>query len=84
VAWTTAVIALATALLLLFNAQSPRSWTAQLPPSEAALAAHDLAERWWRVTARLGLAAPRAALTRQWDALQAARFARAPEGVDQR
>jgi hypothetical protein len=78
VAWTTAVIAIAAVALLLVNAQSARSWTAQLPPSDGALAARDLADRWAAATARLGLDAPRAALAGAWDRLLAARFPGAP------
>ncbi len=73
-AWTSAVIAIAAVALLLVNARSVRSWTAQLPPGEAALAARDLADRWGTATARLGLDAPRAALAGAWEKLLAARF----------
>jgi hypothetical protein len=78
VAWTTAVIAIAAVALLLINAPSVRSWTAQLPPGEAALEARDLADRWAAATARLGLNAPRAALAGAWDRLLAARFGGTP------
>jgi hypothetical protein len=67
-------MAMAVALLLLFNAASPRSWTAQLPPGEAALTARRWAEDWWRATARLGLNAPRAAVETAWREALAARF----------
>jgi hypothetical protein len=80
--WASTAIVFAAALLLLINAQSVRSWTAQLPPGEAALTARDLAERWWSATAQLGLATPRAAITEAWNRLVAARFGPAPE--DQR
>lgn len=74
VRWTATAIAVAVAFLLVFNAESPRSWTALLPPGAGALLARRLIDGWWATTDRLGLAAPRAALVRAWDAARAARF----------
>jgi hypothetical protein len=74
VRWTATAIAVAVAFLLAFNAASPRSWTAQLPPGAGALLARRMADGWWTATNRLGLAAPRAALVRAWEAATAARF----------
>jgi hypothetical protein len=71
VAWTSLAIAAALILLLLFNAASVRSWTAQLPPGPVALAARDLAERWWSITDRAHLNAPREALAGLWKSAQA-------------
>jgi hypothetical protein len=72
VGWTSAVMAIAAALLLLFNAQSIRGWTATQAPGPLSLAARGVAESWWATTARLGLAAPRAAISDLWVAAQAA------------
>jgi hypothetical protein len=86
VAWATLAIAVALILLLLFNAASLRSWTAQQAPSPAALAARDLADRWWAITTQAGLNAPRAAIADLWKSARALDWRSPParDGPDQR
>ncbi|HLZ82098.1 MAG TPA: hypothetical protein VKQ54_00935 [Caulobacteraceae bacterium] len=68
VGWTWAVIAIACAVLLLFNAASIRSWVAQAPPGALSAALQATTERWWAFTERAGLTAPRAVIGRLWSA----------------
>jgi hypothetical protein len=74
VGWTSLAITVAVGLLLLINAESVKSWVAQRPAGPATLAARQLAEQWWGLTDRLGLAAPRAALSEAWRRACAARW----------
>ena len=69
--WTSGVMAIAVILLLAFNAESPRSWTAQLSPNAASQAARSAAQAWSDETVRLGLAAPRSILRGLWEKAQA-------------
>ena len=72
--WTTITILTASLFLLATNAATLREWVEEQTPGprQAQLAA--LAVRWEAATSVLGLGTPRAALHRQWKAVQAARF----------
>ncbi len=74
VGWTSAVITVAVAGLLLFNAQSMRAWTETQAPGSLTLAARSFAESWWETTSQLGLTVPRSAVAELWAAAQAARW----------
>ena len=65
-AWTSGVIAIASAVLLLFNAASPASWTGSLVPSEFNARLHSAADAWLQTTVRWKLSAPRDALHDLW------------------
>ena len=72
--WTASVLVTMTALLALINAASFKSWAETLPPTPTNVAVLDVAERWYAVTERLGLAAPRAAIRGAWTDAKALRF----------
>lgn len=66
-AWTSGVIAIASAVLLVFNAASPASWTGSLAPTELNARLHSAADAWLQLTVRLKLSAPRDALHDLWE-----------------
>lgn len=78
--WTATVIALATLLLALTNAQSIRSWTEELPPGPRVLQLVAAANDWEAATADLG--AGRARLHRVWRGMEEARWTGPPERVE--
>jgi hypothetical protein len=60
------IIVVAVAMLALFNAQSPRDWSANLPPGPASLALRRLSAEWWATTERWGLNRPRDWVSGLW------------------
>ena len=80
IAWTSAVIATAAVLLLLFNPASLTGWLAQHPPDAAPPVARGLVQSWSDTASRLGLTAPRAAIERVWKAARDAGWPGAPGG----
>ncbi len=84
VGWTTAVMAVAVAGLLVFNARSVRDWTETESPGPLVLVARGVAEGWWRAVGRLGLNAPRSAISHLWGAARAARWTPSAEAASRR
>lgn len=78
--WTATVIALATALLALTNAQSIRSWTEALPPGPRVLQLVATANDWEAATA--GLGAGRARLHRLWRGMEETRWTGQPKRIE--
>lgn len=72
--WTTTVIALACAVLLPFNATAIRGWAYELAPSASTARVIAASERWYDVTAAVGLNLPTDTMRGWWAAAQAARF----------
>ena len=72
--WTSAVIAIATSLLLVANAVSLRDWIDDLPPSAPQAQASVLAGRWVALTETAAIGRPRLLLHDLWKAAEAARF----------
>ena len=73
-AWTSATIAIATALLLIANAVSLRDWIDDLPPGPMQAQASSLAGQWVELTETAGVGHPRGWLHALWKEAEAARF----------
>jgi len=80
--WITGVIATTTLFLGLFNAHAIGAWFDELPPSPVTEPLRAPIASWVASTGRLGFDAPRAAVRKQWDAAQAARFGKEQPGED--
>ena len=72
--WTSAVIGMTTAVLLLFNAESLRSWADEMTPTETSLAIRQAADGWADTMQGLGFSGPRDAVHGLWKAAQGANF----------
>jgi hypothetical protein len=70
-AWSSMVIAVATAFLFLFNAASMRSWASSWPPSRASAELFGVTSAWEGETAKFGLTAPHAWMHDVWKKQQA-------------
>jgi hypothetical protein len=64
--WAAAAIAAASLFLVLFNAESARSWTSELSPDPFTAQLRGLADGWKGATVRLDLDAPRAFVRSLW------------------
>lgn len=83
--WTTTVIGIATALLLLTNAVAISSWGAEQPPSANMVRLINVADGWHAFTDRTGLGAIREDLHQLWKKMERARWpGQKPAGGDQR
>lgn len=72
--WQTSVIATATALLLVFNAQAVLGWVDELTPGPATEWLRRPITGWANGTQAAGLDAPRSALHARWAKVRRARF----------
>ena len=72
--WAAGVMAIATLLLALTNAQSLDGWANDLPPSDLVAQVAGLTGGWKDRTDAAGLGKPREELHRGWKALEAARW----------
>ncbi|MDB5688280.1 MAG: hypothetical protein JWL91_156 [Sphingomonas bacterium] len=72
--WTSVVIAVAAAFLLLFNAATIDEWAHELPPGPAAARLTTWTGAWAGLGGRIGLSTPRAAVHALWKRGQALRF----------
>lgn len=72
--WATGVIAVATLFLALTNAHAVQGWFDERPPGSFSEPLRAPIRQWSALTARAGLDAPRAALRRRWQAVEAMRF----------
>ena len=72
--WTSRVVLIAAALLLVFNAASPLDWARRQPPGWVPDTVERLATVWGEQTAELGADRPRAAVRDAWKQADAARF----------
>lgn len=73
-AWTSTVMAVATAFLLVFNAASLKSWADGLEPGPATVAVRDAADAWAARMQAWGLSGPRDALHAGWKKAAAVRM----------
>ena len=73
--WTSTIIAVASAVLLLFNAPTLRGWAYELPPTDTSAKVVAVSEAWHDATARLGLNRPVESLHKSWRAVMNLRFA---------
>jgi len=64
--WTSIVIAVATAFLLVFNAHSLRGWAYELVPDDTSARIVVVSETWYDLTAKVGLNRPVLALHHWW------------------
>lgn len=78
--WASAVIAVATIVLLLGNAVALSGWVDERPPGPLQARAAEIADDWTAFTTSIGFGAPRAALHAQWKRAEAARFASGKQG----
>lgn len=78
--WATAVIAIATLLLLAINAVSLNDWAEDLTPSPVQARFAEVTEDWLSLTEAMGFATPRAWLHDLWKKAEAARFGGGSEG----
>jgi hypothetical protein len=72
--WTAITLGVATLSLALTNAFSIESWGADLPPSATVARLMDETGRWRAAMDGIGLGTPRAALHREWKAMEEARW----------
>ena len=64
--WTSIVIAVTAAFLLVFNATSLRGWAYELTPTDTSAKVVGLSEAWYDITASIGLNKPVDALHHWW------------------
>lgn len=64
--WTSTILAVATAFLLVFNAHSLRGWAWDLVPDDVSARIVTVSETWYDLTARLGLNEPVEGLHAWW------------------
>jgi hypothetical protein len=69
--WTSTAIAMATAFLFVFNAQSMKSWSASLTPTETTAKLVGLTAAWDDEMAKFGVTAPRDWMHGAWGGLRA-------------
>ena len=72
--WQTGAIALATAVLVVFNAHSLGDWATELAPNRLTQLLRGPASGWAARAQASGLDAPRARLHATWGSVRAARF----------
>lgn len=72
--WAAGIIALATLLLALLNAQALRSWAEDFEPGPRTNRVAAAARGWEDMTATLGLGVPQAKLRKSWKAVESARW----------
>ena len=72
--WTSTVIAVATAVLFVFNAHAIGDWFDELTPSAKTEPLRAPIAGWTERTARAGLDTPRGRLHGAWERVRAARF----------
>ena len=83
--WTSTILAVAAAFLLLFNATALRGWAYELVPDETAAKIVTVSERWYDLTAGIGLNRPVNALHHWWRGNMNLRFPwQEPAAVDVR
>lgn len=83
--WTSTVIAVAAAFLLVFNAGTLRGWAYELVPDDTAARIVTVSETWYDLTAKIGLNRPVAALHHWWRGNMNLRFPwQEPAAVDVR
>ena len=64
--WTTTVIVVASAFLVVFNAHALRGWAYELSPTDTTAKVVGAAETWYDLTASIGLTKPVDALHHWW------------------
>ncbi len=72
--WTSTVIAIATAILLLFNADALRGWAYDLEPGPESERVIAISDGWYRQTERFYLDRPVAVMSGWWDGIKALEF----------
>lgn len=72
--WMTTVIAVATAVLLIFNARTIDDWAVELAPNRLTALLRAPTSAWSGAATRTGIDAPRAKLHATWTKVRAARF----------
>ncbi len=83
--WTTTVIVVACAFLLLFNAHALRGWAYERTPNDTSAKFVAASETWYDLTARIGLNKPVEVLHHWWRGNMNLRFpGQAPAPVDVR
>jgi hypothetical protein len=78
-AWTSTAIAVATAFLVVFNAQSMRSWASSRKPTEVTAQIIAVTSAWEAETGKFGLSGPRDWMHQAWGQLRAQTWRAAPE-----
>ena len=83
--WTTTVIVVASAFLLIFNAHALRAWAYELSPTDTTAKVVGASETWYDLTAKIGLNRPVNALHHWWRGNMNLRFPwQEPAAVDVR
>lgn len=72
--WTSIAIAVATAVLLLFNAEALRGWAFELEPGPQSERIVEITDGWYRQTERFYLDRPVAVMSEWWDGIKAMEF----------
>ena len=72
--WTSTVIAIATAILLLFNADALRGWAYDLEPGPESERVIAISDGWYRQTERFDLDRPVAVMSGWWEDIKALEF----------
>ena len=73
--WASTIIAVATLILLVFNAHTLRGWAYDLHPTDTTARIVTASETWYDATARLGLNRPVGSLHKFWRSAMNLRFA---------
>ncbi|WP_299322792.1 hypothetical protein [Parasphingopyxis sp.] len=72
--WTSIAIAVATGVLMLFNADALRGWAFELEPGPQSERIVAITDGWYRQTERFYLDRPVAAMSEWWDGIKAIEF----------
>ncbi|MEO1169575.1 MAG: hypothetical protein AAFW97_12775 [Pseudomonadota bacterium] len=80
--WTSIAIAVATAVLLLFNADALRGWAFELEPGPQSEQIVEITDGWYRQTERVYLDRPVAAMSEWWEGIKAMEFGADEQGGD--
>ena len=72
--WTSITIAVATGVLLLFNADALRGWAFELEPGPQSERIVEIADSWYRQTERFYLDRPVATMSAWWEGVKAVEF----------
>lgn len=72
--WTTTVIAVACAFLLIFNAHALRAWAYELSPTDTTAKVVSASETWYDWTSRVGVNVPVEGLHHWWRGMMNLRF----------
>lgn len=72
--WTSTAIAMATAVLLLFNADALRGWAYDLEPGPESERVIAISDGWYRQTERFYLDRPVAVMSGWWEGIKALEF----------